>query len=63
MARDSWETISFSVIQMTNILGYSKKTGPLRKFKSVISDHSDSNVEQSIKNLFVMNTIVALTKK
>jgi hypothetical protein len=31
---------------------YSKKTGPLRKFKSGTSDKSDSDVEKSINNLY-----------
>jgi len=47
-------SISFSVIQIMNISGYSKKTGPLRKFKSGTSNESDSNVEKSIKT-FIYN--------
>jgi len=35
-----------------NMAGYSKKTDPLRKFKSGTSDQSDSNVEKSVKNLY-----------
>jgi hypothetical protein len=39
-------------MNMMNRLGYSKKTGPLRKFKSGTSDKSDSNIEKSIKSLY-----------
>jgi hypothetical protein len=53
---------SFPVIQIMNMSGYSKKAGPLRKFKSGTSDKSDSNVEKSIKKpLFLINTMVTLT--
>jgi len=34
------------------LIGYSKKTGPLRKFKSETPDKSDSEVEKYIKNLY-----------
>jgi hypothetical protein len=54
-------SISFPVIQIKNMSGYSKKAGPLRKFKSGTSDQSDSNVEKSIKKpLFLMNPMVTL---
>jgi hypothetical protein len=45
-------SLSFSVINTVKRSGYSKKTGPLRKFKSGTSDKSDSDVEKSIKNLY-----------
>jgi hypothetical protein len=45
-------SISFPVINSMNRSGYSKKTGPLRKFKSGTSDESDSAVEKSVKNLY-----------
>jgi hypothetical protein len=45
-------SISFPVINTVNRSGYSKKTGPLRKFKSGTSDKSDSDVQKSIKNLY-----------
>jgi hypothetical protein len=45
-------SISFPAINTVNRSGYSKKTGPLRKFKSGTSDKSDSDVQKSIKNLY-----------
>jgi len=37
-----------------NRLGHNKKTGPLRKFKSVTFDKYNSNSKKSIKN-FILN--------
>jgi hypothetical protein len=54
-------SISFPVIKIRNMSGYSKKTGQLRKFKSGTSDKSDSYVEKSIKNLFLINATVTFT--
>jgi len=45
-------SISFSVINTINRSGYSKKTGPLRKFKSGTSDKTDPDIEKSIENLY-----------
>ena len=45
-------SVSFPVINTMNRSGYSKKTGPLRKFKSATSDKSDLDAEKSIKNLY-----------
>jgi hypothetical protein len=54
LSRGIWieVSISFSMINTMNRSGYSKKTGPPRKFKSGTSDKSDSDVEKSIKNLY-----------
>jgi hypothetical protein len=53
MGRNKRVSIFFPVINTMNRSGYSKKTGPLRKFKSETSDKSDSDVEKSIKHLYL----------